>query len=273
MDPGMWSAVNEMKNGLYRLVTYAMVVLASGSVAFAQAPPGRPRLSVAEQEERRKLEDEQLRKDWAYLNRYRAENSALGGPVKDEHRVVFMGDSITEGWVRLAPDFFQGRAYLDRGISGQTTPQVLVRFRQDVINLHPSVVVILAGTNDIAENTGPSTPEMIQDNLASMVELAKTNGIQVVLASITPADDFWWNPGTKPAGKIAAMNRWIKDYATKHQLVYLDYYSALADENGAIRREFSEDRVHPNAASYRVMGDLADKAVAAALANRESAKQ
>src|SRR5579871_4335977 len=226
---------------------------------MAQTPPERPRLTPEQQEQTRKAQEERLHNDWADLKRYHDQDATLGAPAADENRVVFMGDSITDGWIRLVPSFFQGRTYLDRGISGQTTPQMLVRFRQDVINLHPRVVVILAGVNDIAGNTGPTTPELIQDNLISMVDLATANGIKVVLASITPADDFPWNPGTKPASKIAAMNVWIKDYAAKHALVYLDYYSAMADENGAMKREFTGDGVHPNAAGYGVMGPIAEK--------------
>ena len=178
------------------------------------------------QVELRKAKEEQLHNDWAEMKRYREDDAKIGPPGRGENRVVFMGDSITDGWIRQAPEFFQAKPYLDRGISGQTSPQMLVRFRQDVVNLHPKVVVILAGTNDIAGNTGPETPEMIQDNLVSMVDLARANGIRVVLASITPSDDFWWNPGTKPAPRIAEMNTWIKGYAAQHKLVYLDYYSA-----------------------------------------------
>ncbi len=233
---------------------------------MAQTPPGRPQLTSEQQEQMRKAQEERLHSDWADLKRYRDQDATLAAPTADENRVVFLGDSITDAWIRVVPVFFQDRAYLDRGISGQTTPQMLVRFRQDVISLHPRVVVILAGINDIAGNTGPATPEMIQDNLISMVDLAKANGIKVVLASITPADDFWWNPGTKPASKIAAMNVWIKDYATKYGLVYLDYYSAMADEKGAMKRQFTGDGVHPNAAGYAIMGQLAEKAISAALA-------
>jgi len=235
------------------------------------APPaihasGRPAITPELQEQFRKAKEEQLHNDWAEMKRYRDDDARVGPPGKGENRVVFMGDSITDGWIRLAPEFFQAKSYLDRGISGQTSPQMLVRFRQDVINLHPKVVVILAGTNDIAGNTGPESPEMIQDNLISMVDLARANGIKVVLASITPSDDFWWNPGTKPAPKIAEMNAWIKTYAAKHELVYLDYYSAMVDDGGGMKREFTMDGVHPNPAGYALMGKLAEKAIAAALA-------
>jgi cephalosporin-C deacetylase len=228
----------------------------------------RPAITPERQEELRKAKEEQLHNDWADMKRFRDDDAKVGPPGKRENRVVFMGDSITDGWIRQAPEFFEAKPYLDRGISGQTTPQMLVRFRQDVVNLHPKVVVILAGTNDIAGNTGPETPEMIQDNLVSMVDLARTNGIKVVLASITPSDDFWWNPGTKPAPRIAEMNTWIKAYAAKKRLVYLDYYSVMVDDNGGMKREFTMDGVHPNPAGYALMGKLAEKAIAYALAAR-----
>ena len=237
-------------------------------VTQAVPPGGRPPVSPERQEEQRKAREEQVRNDWAQMKRYRDDDAKIGPPGKGEKRVVFMGDSITDGWIRQAPEFFQAKPYFDRGISGQTTPQMLVRFRQDVVNLHPKVVVILAGTNDIAGNTGPATPEMIQDNLVSMVEIAHANGIKVVLSSITPSDDFWWNPGTKPAHRIAEMNIWIKAYAAKHGLVYLDYYSAMVDDNGGMKREFTRDGVHPNPAGFALMGDLAEKAIAAALAGK-----
>ena len=233
-------------------------------------PAGRGALTPELREQARKAREEQLRNDWADLKRYRDDDANIGPPAAGEKRVVFMGDSITDGWIRRAPEFFQGKPYFDRGISGQTTPQMLVRFRQDVVNLQPKVVVILAGTNDIAGNTGPATPEMIQDNLISMVDLALANGIKVVLSSITPADDFWWNPGTKPANRIAEMNSWIKAYAAKNGMVYLDYYSAMVGDNGAMKREFTGDGVHPNPEGYAVMGKLAEKAIAAALAGKSA---
>jgi cephalosporin-C deacetylase len=225
---------------------------------------GRPAISPERQEAARKAKEEQLHNDWAEMKRYRDDDAKVGLPAEGEKRVVFMGDSIIAGWIRRAPEFFQGKPYFDRGISGQTTPQMLVRFRQDVINLVPKLVVILAGTNDIAGNTGPATPEMIQDNLISMVDLARANGIKVVLSSITPSDDFWWNPGTKPANRIAEMNTWIKAYAAKQGLVYLDYYSAMVDDHGGMKREFTSDGVHPNPAGYALMGKLAEKAIDAA---------
>ncbi|MFP5353966.1 MAG: SGNH/GDSL hydrolase family protein [Gemmatimonadota bacterium] len=203
--------------------------------------------------------------DWASLARYRDANIALGAPAPGETRVVFMGNSITEGWAPHFATMFSGKSYVGRGISGQTTPQMLVRFRQDVIALEPAVVVILAGTNDIAGNTGPSTLEMITDNLASMAELAQANGIRVVLASVLPVFDYPWKPGLEPAPKIVALNAWIERYAASHGMVYLDYHSAMADARQGLRAELSGDGVHPNEAGYRVMAPLAEGAIARAL--------
>ena len=203
--------------------------------------------------------------DWANLARYQDENTKLGLPKSGEKRVVFMGNSITEGWGNLNPDFFKGKPYVNRGISGQTTPQMLIRFRPDVINLKPAVVVILAGTNDIAGNTGPSTLEMIADNIYSMAELAKANGIKVVISSVIPAFDYPWKPGLEPAEKIAALNDMLKIYAKKNGIVYLDYFSAMADDRKGLKAELTYDGVHPNEAGYKVMGPLAEKAIAEAL--------
>jgi lysophospholipase L1-like esterase len=204
---------------------------------------------------------DQLRTDWANLARYREANATLGPPAPGERRVVFMGNSITDGWARYFGEEFPGKPYVGRGISGQTTPQMLVRFRQDVIALKPAVVVILAGTNDIAGNTGPSTLEMIEDNLASMSELAQANGIKVVLASVLPVYDYPWKPGLEPAQKIITLNTWIRQYAAAHGAVYLDYHSAMADTRQGMRKELSSDGVHPNEAGYRVMAPLAEAAI------------
>jgi len=208
---------------------------------------------------------DRLRTDWAYLERYRADNAALGPPRPGEQRVVFMGNSITEGWAKYFAAMFPGKPYVGRGISGQTTPQMLVRFRQDVIALKPAVVVILGGTNDIAGNTGPSTLEMIEDNLASMAELARANGIAVVLSSVLPVYDYPWKPGLEPAPKIVALNAWMKHYASTHGAVYLDYHSAMADERQGMKAELASDGVHPTEAGYRVMAPLAERAIAEAL--------
>jgi len=203
--------------------------------------------------------------DWANLERFRDENTKLGLPKSGEKRVVFMGNSITEGWGNLNPDFFKGKPYVNRGISGQTTPQMLIRFRPDVVNLKPAVVVILAGTNDIAGNTGPSTLEMIADNIYSMAEMAKANGIKVVICSVIPAFDYPWKPGLEPAEKIASLNEMLKSYAKKNGIVYLDYFSAMADDRKGLKAELTYDGVHPNEAGYKVMGPLAEKAIAEAL--------
>jgi acyl-CoA thioesterase I len=178
---------------------------------------------------------------------------------------VFMGDSITDAWGRGTGEFFPGKPYVNRGISGQTTPQMLIRFRPDVIALQPKVVVILAGTNDIAGNTGPSTPQMIEDNLMSMADLAKANGIRVVLASVLPAADFPWRPGLQPAPKIRDLNQWIKSYCADKGYIYLDYYSAMANEAGGLPRNLSNDGVHPTKAGYDIMAPLAQKAIEIAL--------
>ncbi len=206
--------------------------------------------------------------DWASLARYREANALLGPPSAGGPRVVFYGNSITEAWAAYFGSMFPGKPYVGRGISGQTTPQLLVRFRQDVIALQPAVVVILAGTNDIAGNTGPATLAMIADNLISMVELAKMNGIRVVLSSVLPAFDYPWQPGVEPAAKIVELNAWMRDYAAASDVVYLDYHSEMADERQGMKEELSEDGVHPNEAGYRVMAPLVERAIQEALGRR-----
>ena len=207
----------------------------------------------------------QQAQDWPNLQRYRQANDSLRAPAANERRVVFMGNSITDSWAKFFPQMFPGKPYIGRGISGQTTPQMLVRFRQDVIALKPAVVVILAGTNDIAGNTGPSTLEMIEDNLMSMTELARANGIRVVLSSVLPVFDYPWKRGLEPAPKIVALNAWIKSYAARVGAVYLDYHSAMADERQGLRADLTTDGVHPNEAGYRTMAPLAERAIAQAL--------
>jgi lysophospholipase L1-like esterase len=208
----------------------------------------------------------EAQEDFAQIGRFAEENAALGPPARGEERVVFMGDSITEGWSRASPGFFDGRPYVERGISGQTTPQMLLRFRADVVDLEPAVVVILAGTNDIAGNTGPMTNEMIEGNLASMAEIAAGNGIRVVLASILPTDHYPWAPEVEPAPRVVAVNRWLEDYAERNGHVYLDYYSAMADATGGLDERYTYDGVHPNGAGYEVMQGLVEAAIAEALA-------
>ncbi|HEX5970919.1 MAG TPA: SGNH/GDSL hydrolase family protein, partial [Gemmatimonadaceae bacterium] len=203
--------------------------------------------------------------DWANLQRYHAADMQLPSSSAANDRVVFFGNSITESWAPYFATMFPGKPFVGRGISGQTTPQMLVRFRQDVIDLQPKVVVILAGTNDIAGNTGPSTLEMIEDNLKSMTELAQRNGIAVVLSSVLPVYDYPWRTGLEPAPKIVALNDWMKRYAQSVGAVYLDYWTALADARQGMRAEYSADGVHPNEAGYRVMAPLAEAAIRAAM--------
>ncbi len=206
--------------------------------------------------------------DWPKLNKYQKDNAELRPLESGQKRTVFMGDSITEFWSVSSPDFFVGKPYVNRGISGQTTPQMLIRFRADVIALKPSVVVLLAGINDIAENTGPSTLEMIMNNITSMSELAKANHIKVILCSVLPAFDFPWRKELAPAEKIVALNTMIKQYANANKILYLDYYSAMVDERKGLKAEYSNDGVHPNKAGYEVMNPLVEKAIAKVLSKK-----
>jgi lysophospholipase L1-like esterase len=216
-------------------------------------------------------EEERLHNDWAQLCRYRSENAALhraAGP-----RVVFMGDSITEFWKMAHPDFF-GENYIDRGISGQTTAQMLVRFRQDVIALKPAVVHILGGTNDIAGNGGPTTLEAIRNNIVSMVDLATANDIRVVLGSVPPAGMFPWRPSVlEPAPHIVELNEWLRRFARERNLIYVDYHEPLADERDAMKQTFSNDGVHPNRDGYSVMEPLARHAIEQAVAAADGASK
>ena len=176
-----------------------------------------------------------------------------------------MGNSITEGWIRTDSAFFVDNPYIDRGISGQTTPQMLLRFRQDVIDLKPAVVVILAGINDIAQNTGVMTLEQTYNNIVSMAELAKTNHIRIVISSVLPALDFPWHPGLAPAEKVIELNKMLKSYADKNGITYIDYFSAMADEKNGLPKSLSQDGVHPNLAGYKIMEPLVQKAIGEAL--------
>lgn len=219
-----------------------------------------------------KSQIERMYADWAFLAKFREANKELPPPVAAEARVVFMGDSITEGWGMKATatspargEFFPGKPYINHGISGQTTPQMLVRFRQDVIELKPKAVLILAGINDIAENTGKMTLGEIEGNIESMSELARASKIHPVLCSVLPASDFPWHKGLEPAPKVRALNAWIKEYAAKNDFVYVDYYSAMANSEGGMRDGLSLDGVHPNKAGYDIMAPLAEAGIAAAL--------
>ena len=199
--------------------------------------------------------------DWANLKRFQQENSELLLPKANEHRVVFMGNSITEGWLSIRPEFFKNKPYVNRGISGQTTPQMLLRFRQDVIHLKPSTVVLLAGINDIAENTGPSTIEMIANNIVSMAELAKANHINVIICSVLPANKFPWREGLKPAEKVIKLNALLQSYSKKHKLAYVDYYSAMVNDSHGLKKELGEDGIHPNKNGYLIMEPILEKAI------------
>ena len=208
--------------------------------------------------------------DYGQLARYRDANAALKAPTPGENRVVFFGDSITDIW--KLDDYFPGKPYLNRGIGGQTTPQMLVRFRQDVIDLHPKVVVILAGTNDIAGNTGPMRLEDIEADYASLAELARANHIAVVFSSVLPvhnytpkSQDFF---AQRSPQKILELNRWLKDYCAASGLVYLDYFAAMVDDKGLLKRDLAEDGLHPNAAGFKIMAPLAEAAIAKALAKK-----
>ncbi len=211
--------------------------------------------------------EELMRTDWPNLARYAAANEALPPPANGENRVVFMGNSITEGWVGIHPEFFSENPYVGRGISGQTTPQMLGRFRQDVIRLNPAVVVILAGTNDIAQNTGPITIEDTFGYIKSMAELAKENDIRVVLCSVLPAYEYPWNPGLAPNEKIPELNKLIREYALSEGFEYVDYFAAMSNDRNGLRSDLGSDGVHPNLKGYEIMEPLVQDAIRSALGN------
>ena len=239
----------------------------TGTVPETQAPPAATSPSGHPNNAYWNDHDKQLLVDFGGLAHFKEADVRLGAPAAGEDRVVFMGDSITQGW--KLDESFPGKHYINRGISGQTSPQMLVRFRQDVIDLKPRVVVILAGTNDVAGNTGPMTLDQIEGNIVSMAEIAKANRIRVVLCSVLPSFDFPWAPGLEPAPKIAAVNAWMKDYAAHNGHVYVDYYSALKDDRGGLPPTLSKDGVHPLPAGYAIMTPLAETGIEKALKGRE----
>jgi len=254
------------------------LLVASATIAAAQpaTPTPSPVDPCADITARATRAETRLR-DWPALARYREDNTKTTAPARDENRVVFMGDSITDSWDDPKyGGFFPGKPYIDRGISGQTTPQMLIRFRPDVIALQPRIVLILAGTNDIAGNTGPMTVQAIEDNLTSMFELAHANGIRVVFASVLPISDYEKNKDgqqiirtkQRPPEQITALNAWMKKFAALHGQIYLDYFSAMVDDKGFLKEELSEDGLHPNQKGYDVMAPLAEQAITAALKSR-----
>lgn len=245
------------------------ILLLSAASLHAQTPApvaAKPPLSDAQ----KMVHMQTILDDWPNLDRYRKDNAALAPPAPGDQRVVFYGDSITDSWGRGADTgtFFPGKPYINRGISGQTTPQMLVRFQQDVVHLQPAAVVILAGTNDVAGNTGPSTQQMIQDNFTSMAEIATAHGIKVIIASITPAHDYPWKPGIQPVSEIRDLNQWLRELCRAKSYTYLDYYTAMSDESGAMLPGYAKDGVHPTSKGYAVMGPLAEHAIAEALAKK-----
>jgi lysophospholipase L1-like esterase len=254
---------------LTRRTALVAAALLLSATAFAQQPS--PSEAEAAKRAADAAADKQreylLHNDWAYLERYAAANRRLPASTPGRPRVVIIGNSITEGWVKSDSAFFRGKTYeyVGRGISGQTTGKTLVRFRADVIDLHPAAVVILVGTNDIAENSGPYNPKTTMSNIMSMCELAQAHGIRVVLGSVAPAADFWWRKGLSPAPKILALNQQIKAYAAQQHVVYYDMHTALKDEQNGLKKAYGEDGVHPNLTGYKVMEPLLNQAVATAL--------
>ncbi len=251
--------------------TFLCVLAAAYSQSAAPTATTPPTSATTTTEDTAKLRTDLERaqrvlRDWPNLARYRADNAKVQPPAPGEDRVVFMGDSITDAWGRTAGKFFPGKPYINRGIGGQTTPQMLIRFRPDVIALKPKAVVILAGTNDIAGNTGPMTLEDIEGNLQSMAELATANGIKVVLCSVMPVSDYHRKQtDRRPNETIKQLNVWIKAYAAKNGHVYLDYWPPLQDEAGVLRKDYTNDGLHPNNAGYDAIQPLAERAVAQAL--------
>lgn len=251
-------------NKLYVLTLILSTTVVSEGLAQVPAENRKRTDSV-----RRAQEEFQFRNDWANLKRFETENQSLMKMPQSGDRVVFMGNSITQGWSDQDPGFFKDKAYVNRGIGGQTTPQMLLRFRNDVINLKPAVVVILAGTNDIAGNTGVTSDETIAGNIQSMALLAKHYKIRVVLSSILPVFDYPWKKGLHPVPRIAAINKALKEFAAANQMIYLDYFTPMADEKKGLKAELTYDGVHPNLSGYKVMEPLAEAAIKAALKLRK----
>lgn len=240
----------------------------NGWLQLKNPPEWQKQYTQAQLDDMRKREDERVKNDWANFTRYKDANAALAKTTSTKPRVVFMGNSITDAWIRYDSSFFAGKNYIDRGISGQTTPQMLLRFRPDVIDLKPAVVVILAGINDIAGNTGPMTLEETFGNIVSMAQLAKENNIRVIISSVLPAYDFPWSPGKEPASKVAKLNEMLKNYAAKNNVIYLDYFNAMKDERNGLPEKLSHDGIHPTLEGYRVMEPLVETAIGEAMKNK-----
>jgi len=255
-----------MARGMIALAALASMVTACPAQTPAPPPASAPVAAPAPPAPSIEAMQKKLN-DWPQLERYHDADDALPSAPGGEKRVVFYGDSITDAWARKPEEFFPGKGYIGRGISGQTTPQMLVRFQQDVVHLKPAVVVILAGTNDIAGNTGPSTPQMIEDNFESMVEIAKANNIKMVISSILPSDHYSWHPGIQPADQIREMNTRLKALCQRDGLIYLDYYTSMTNAKGGLDPELAKDGVHPTSKGYAMMSPLAEKAIAEALAH------
>jgi len=267
-----------MMNARAKNMTWLLVLFTCGAVlpASPQAPDqatGKPLSSdvmdaaIKAREAWRATRAATLRDDFGELARYRDANAQLKPPAAGEKRVVFLGDSITDGWP--LEKYFPGKPYINRGIGGQTTPQMLIRFREDVINLQPAVVVILAGTNDIAGNTGPMSLEEIEANYTSLAELAKVHGVRVVFSSILPVHNYTEKStnmyAQRPMPKIRELNRWLQEYSKANGLVYLDYFAATVDDAGFLKKELAEDGLHPNPQGYSIMAPLAEAAIDKAL--------
>jgi len=251
-----------------KVIALVQVLFLAGLAAVAQQPaPAIPTTGFAGLDQYRASRIAVFTEDYGQLARYRDANATLSAPAAGENRVVFFGDSITDSW-KLA-DSFPGKPYVNRGIGGQTTPQMLVRFRQDVIDLHPKVVVILAGTNDVAGNTGPMRNEDIEADFASLAELAKANGIRVVYSSILPVHNYTDRSkdlfAQRPMSRISALNDWLKKYCAEHKIVYLDYFSAVVDDKGLLKKELADDGLHPNAEGFKIMAPLAEAAIQKAM--------
>ena len=250
-----------------RLPIICLALTFALAVSAQQAPPAIPTTGFAGLDQYRASRIAMFTDDFGQLARYRDADAALGEPEAGENRVVFFGDSITDIW--KLPDSFPGKPYVNRGIGGQTTPQMLVRFRQDVINLQPKVVVILAGTNDIAGNTGPMRNEDIKANFASFAELARGHGIHVIYASLLPVHNYTERSkdffAQRPQARILELNGWLKEYCTKNNIVYLDYFSAMVDDKGMMKKDLADDGLHPNAAGFKIMAPLAEAAIQKAL--------